>query len=589
MKLLARGGATATLSLLLCSGFAQAADFSKTSTVVPPAQPEAKTQPVPDIARILPSNTPYTIMLSTKSELWGSLNRFALFKMAGDYSSQFIPKGLNGLNFDYQRDIQSQLGDQVGLVFLPKLGNATVKTESNFVMVASVKNQQTSQSWLNQLKANSQDAKFEDYKGVKILNIKTDSDILQISNPVLSLNSTKPIKKAQGFSIAALPGYIVAGETNQPIEQLIDSIQTNTDNLAENPKFQQTYQNPQATNALVSVYVNPTTFLPLAQDLAKDPSLPFPIIGAENFNSKEYQKLGTINGFVTSQPEGLRVQFNVHQSQSQFPHRSQNKGAIVSRLPAATYTSLTGEDLNTKWQILTTALNTKPEYKKGLGEFRQYVRSTTGLDFDRDVMSWMNGEYAFFFFPTKGGLFKLFNPNSNMGIGLAVETNNHTAADASLKKLSNFIKSMSKGQIEVNTHTLKGKTVTSWDVPGGSANSLFAYSWLDDKTLIVSSGLGAIADLVPQPNVSLPAAYNFTTATNSLPHPNEGYFYMNMGSLMSWVYGFFPSQSNDKNYADLKQAIGSVYSISSTTTTKPDQEQLDFLLVLAPNRNNKNK
>ncbi|MEO1560265.1 MAG: DUF3352 domain-containing protein [Cyanobacteria bacterium J06632_19] len=137
----------------------------------------------------------------------------------------------------------------------------------------------------------------------------------------------------------------------------------------------------------------------------------------------------------------------------------------------------------------------------------------------------------------------------------------------------------------MDTDAIKNQAVTSWDAEGDSAKSLLAYSWVDDNTLILTTGYGAIADLVPQPYVALPSAYNFNTATISLPSPNSGYFYMNMGSLLSWIYGFVPQEYSNNLYFNMfKQAIGSVYSVSATTSSHVDREQADFLIVLAPVR-----
>ena len=176
----------------------------------------------------------------------------------------------------------------------------------------------------------------------------------------------------------------------------------------------------------------------------------------------------------------------------------------------------------------------------------------------------MDGEFAFFMYPTKGGFFQAMNPSLDMGIGLAVETSNRAAAENTLNKLGDLIASVSKGEVKVAQKSIKNQAVTSWDVGGDSAKSLLAYSWVDDNTLIVTTGYGAIADLVPQPYVALSSAYNFNTATITLPSPNNGYFYMNMGSLLSWVYGFVPQQYSNNPYFNIfKQAIGSVYSISA--------------------------
>ncbi|MEO0971258.1 MAG: hypothetical protein AAFX80_23830, partial [Cyanobacteria bacterium J06639_18] len=89
--------------------------------------------------------------------------------------------------------------------------------------------------------------------------------------------------------------------------------------------------------------------------------------------------------------------------------------------------------------------------------------------------------------------------------------------------------------------------------------------------------------------LSLPSAYNFKTATNSFPHPNQGYFYMNMGSVLSWVYGFVPAEFNSPYFQMFKKGIGSIYSISSSSSTTAEQEQFDTLIVLAPVRKELNR
>ncbi|NJL81693.1 MAG: DUF3352 domain-containing protein [Richelia sp. SM2_1_7] len=148
-----------------------------------------------------------------------------------------------------------------------------------------------------------------------------------------------------------------------------------------------------------------------------------------------------------------------------------------------------------------------------------------------------------------------------------------------------MIISVSKGEVKIKETNIKNQPITSWDIDGDSAKSLLAYSWVDNNTLILTTGYGAITDLVPEPYVALPTTYNFKSATDSLPNPNAGYFYMNMGSLLSWIYGFVPPQYSNNQYFNMfKQAIGSVYSVSATSSSNVEREQLDLLIVLAPVR-----
>ncbi len=565
-------------------------------TVAPVQAPSEKPpSSVPVIANVLPADTPLIGLVNTKKETWATLSRFQLFQTAFTAAAQFLPPTLQ---LNYAKDIEPWLGDQVAIVFMPKIGSATASIDTNFLMLAPVKDDTRLQLLLNQLKQDMPGGKTRQYKGITIIELPASPAEPPTNNlPTTSLqklkSASKPelvkpnkLTKKRGIAIATLPGYVVTGITAKPIEQLIDANQNNA-TLAKNPQFQQTIQHSQSGKVLFTLYENLATFIPLINDISKDPSLPFPILDTEALNLEQLNKYGSVNGFLTLQPEGLRFQINAYNQTSQSKQGKVNlkkTKTILDRMPGATYSAFTGKNLSYQWQQIAKGLTTKPQLKDMLETLRSFVRSSTGLDLEQDILGWMDGEYGFFLFPTKGGLFKLVGANFNLGIGLAVQTSDRTTADTTFKKLDQFAKSFSGGGVKVNTHNIKGQTVTSWDVGGDASQSLLAYSWVDNNTAIVATGFGAIADLVPQPYILLPTTYNFTTATNSLPDPNHGYFYVNMGSLLSWVYGFLPSIFNDPSFQPWKQTIGSVYSISATTSTRPDREQFDILLVLAPTR-----
>ncbi|OCQ96902.1 hypothetical protein BCD64_15000 [Nostoc sp. MBR 210] len=424
-------------------------------------------------------------------------------------------------------------------------------------------------------------------KPIKIPQKPTNS--LKKSNlaaipPILS-NPDWLKRRPKGLAIATVPGYIVTGFTAKAIEQIVD-VSQGENNLAQNPQFQETIKHPQYAKSLFTIYEDLATFIPLINDIAKDPSLPVPIFGSESINLDELKEYGSVNGFLTVEPEGLRFQATAYRQtpkSEKDEFQTEQPEAIVSRLPGATYSAATGRNLNQKWLLIAKALSTEPKLKEYLDQFRSFVLNNTKLDLEKDILNWMDGDYAFFLFPSKGGLLGSI-PNLNLGIGIALETNNRAAAETTLKKLDQLIKSFSEGEVVVNTHDIQGRNITSWDINGESSQSLLAYNWVDEKTLVISTGFGAIKDLVPQPYIPLPATYNFQTATNSLPRPNYGYFYLNGGSTLSWIYGFAPSFFDDQTFRPWKSIIGSVYSLSATSSTTPDKEQFDVLMVLAPTR-----
>ncbi|RCJ18920.1 hypothetical protein A6770_32510 [Nostoc minutum NIES-26] len=574
----------ATLSLLSALTVAPVPEMSQPS----PSQ-------TPAVTNILPANTPLVGLINTKGKTWATLNRFYLFQTASKTVSQFLP---SLFELDYAKDIESWLGEQVAFAFLPKVGSAPVSIDSNFLILAPVKDETRLQPLLEKLKADTSRVKEREYKGITILELNapevappgntSPSSVrrLKLSSKPNLVKPDLP-KKKRGIAIATLPGYVVTSITAQAIEQLIDASEGST-TLAQNPQFQETLKQSQSDGVLFTFYENLATLIPLISDISKDPNLPFPVFGADTIDLEEVKEYSSVNGFVTTQLEGLRLQVSAYRQtlkSKQSKIVTKKTGTMLDRMPGATYSALTGRNLNQQWQQLAKGFSTKPQLKEYLEMFRNFVRTSTGLDWDKDILGWMDGEYGFFLFPTKGGLFKFVaGSNFNMGIGVAVQTSNRTAADATLKKLDELIQSFLMGGVVVNTHNIQGQPVTSWDIGGDSSQSLLAYSWVDDNTVIVTTGFGAIADLVPQPYILLPSTYNFQTATNSLPSPNHGYFYVNTGSFLSWLYGFLPTVFNDQNFQPWKQIIGSVYSISATTSTTAEREQFDILLVLAPSR-----
>ncbi|MBE9208064.1 DUF3352 domain-containing protein [Nostoc sp. LEGE 06077] len=619
-----------TVSLL--SALAVASPVAETSETA-----ASTTSITPAIANILPADAPLVGLVNTKVDAWTALNRFYLFERAFTAASKYLPPSFK---LSYVREIESLLGDQVAFAFLPKVEGTTATIDNNFVMLAPIKDESRIQPFIDLLKSGDpKRVKVTEYKGITIVEVQppeqpklpespeapeaTPSPESSESNsetklPELSPDPAKTPKierkpqlkqvssqrksnlaaippilgnpdwlktRPRGIAIATLPGYIVTGITAKPIEQIIDASQGNT-TLAQNPQFQDTIKNPQYAKSLFSIYENLATFVPLINDITKDPSLPFPILGGETINIEELKNFGSVNGFLTVEPEGLRFQATAYRQtpkSEKDEFQTEQPEAIASRLPAATYSAATGHNLNQKWLILAEAFSAKPQLKEYLTQLRSFVLSSTKLDLEKDILNWMNGDYAFFLFPSKGGLLGSV-PNLNLGIGMALETDNRAAAETTLKKLDEFIKSFSTGEVVVNTHNIKGQTVTSWDVGGEASQSLLAYNWVDEKTVVITTGFGAIQDLVPQPYIQLPSTYNFKTATNRLPSPNYGYFYLNGGSTLSWIYGFLPSFFDDTNFRPWKPIIGSVYSLSATSSTTSDKEQFDFLMVLAPSR-----
>lgn len=568
------------------------------NTVSPnsPSLPQKLLSPAP-IAQFLPSDIPVLGLVDTKTEKWQSLSKFELFSQIYSTVENILPAQM-GLN--YQTDIKPWLGEQAAFAFMPQKEAKLVSLNDSFLLIVAVKDKQQLQAFIERFKEkSSQEITERQYKGVQILEWKPPApDLLEDTPPVstLPLKTSKlpksfiaaipalprlPVPKPdsiknQGMAIALLPKYIVIASTAKPIEQLLDKPPGGA-NLAQNPNFKQITQHPQYSQALFTIYQDPSKFLSLFKSFPQDPSLPF-AIPPSALNTAQVEQYSSISGFVWEQPEGLRLQLNAYRKQPSLTNvLASNTTQLLPRLPAPAYGVTTGSNIYGQWQMLVTALSSTPQFKDGLAQFNQAFTTTTKLDLDKDILSWMTGEFALFFYPTKQGL---ISSELNMGLGFLVQTTSRPKAEASLNKLGESIKAISSGGLSVNNYdNTDGFSINTWEIGG---KSIFAYTWIDDKTLLISTGLGAVTELLPQPQQQLAKDYNFATATSSLPFPNQGYFYINMGSSLSWVYSLAPETFNAPYFQIFKQVIGSVRSVSTTTITTSKQEQYDGLLVLAP-------
>jgi len=79
--------------------------------------------PTPSVTTILPADTPVVILVNTKAADWETLSRFQLFQAAYAGVKSFLP---TDMQFDYAKDVDSWLGDQVALAFMPKVGRSEV-------------------------------------------------------------------------------------------------------------------------------------------------------------------------------------------------------------------------------------------------------------------------------------------------------------------------------------------------------------------------------------------------------------------------------------------------------------------------------
>ncbi len=583
-------------------------------------------------ANLLPGDTTGVLLINTEEKTWEELSRFGLFPADFSFPGSFYPIPV-GLNFS--TDIQPWLGSQVAIAFLP-----LKSSPDRSLTIASVKDPTPIPKFLERLKAARKEVAIEhNYKGITILEwqpkptaipcektsekkpcsearvrqslaLRDISRSFSAAKPdALTMPSQLPAPNTgiespfapKGLAIAVLPGYVVTAFTVEPIQQLIDA--QGLGKLSDNPLFQRTLRQPQLERSpsgqpvqpLITGYGDYTQILAAATTFnqAQINSLPpgFPI--PPKLDPEKLDVLGryyeVMDGYVWAQPDGLHMKVNVHFKQA-VPQSLLNsmttRNHILNRLPEVSYVTSNGQNLALSWQALTAGLELNPATKKGLDQFRQLSQSLAGFD-DRDIFPWMNGEVATFMYPTRRGFLPALLPNLDLGFGLMVQTRDRAAAEAALSKIDRVAQTRIDKNL-VNTRTVQGQPVTTWDVPiGGKTQSLLSHSWVAKDTVLILGGGGAIAEFSPQPRRSLPQSANFNAAIAPFSNANLGYFYVNGGAMMSLVNQIVPLSGIGKatpGLDEIQESLSSIRSFSGTSSVTSEKVQSEAFLALATTR-----
>ena len=442
-----------------------------------------------------------------------------------------------------------------------------------------------------------------------------------------------PERKSRSVAIALLPNHLIMANQVGALEKLIDA-QTEKSSLAKDPRFQRTLQHPQFGRSLLVVYGNVAGVIPFLAPFTQKPSDPkptdpkpanpkptnpkptktslqeltgqalMPLFSAAMHSptsspspapgldpavlerlKKDYS---TIDSLTWVQPQGLRNQTHSYYA-SPKPEVATltvpNPNQILSRLPAATYLSANSYNFKRQWGFFLKSIESDAATVTALQKFRTQVTQQTELDLEKDLISWMDKEYTLAMFPAAQGLFNSLNPGFNLEAGLMIQTSDRPKAEASLKKLAQSAKSASNGSLEMVERTIKGQPIVSWEAGDRDKKiSLLSYAWSGD-TLILTTGAGAMAAIYPKPYLPLNLNYTFKTAIAGFANPNEGFFYVNMGSSLALLYNLVlpkNSATQSSSYTqEIQRVMGIFRSYSTSNSITPDGEQVDSILILS--------
>ncbi|MES1021534.1 DUF3352 domain-containing protein [Gloeocapsa sp. BRSZ] len=487
---------------------------------------------------VVPQDALLTISVSTDKNHWQQLRQFGTVQTRAELEknvTQLRDRFLTAYGYNYQQDVQPWIGKEATIAFLPPELNATNQNQAVLMILPIADQTAARQIWET---PRSQQTKLisRNYKGTQIQetqstgNANYSAAVLDQRFVVVSDNpqvTEKAIDTYQsGMSLAQIPGYTAA-----------------ISKITQQNRFAQVHINIPAAVRVASTNPTPTA---IPQGLAR---------------LQENQGLAST---ITIEPEGLRLRsISWLKPNSQRVHRVENSaGQMQRRLPAETLMMLSGGNFQQLWQDYTLTSQSNPLTPFPPENLRAGFKSLTGLDLDRDLLSWMNREFSIAVVPAPT---QEAQQDFALSLVLMIETSDRAAANKSFQQLEQVLQS--RYQFKTQETQIGNNTVTNWIAPFGTLTA--TRGWLDKNVAFIALGAPVADRLLPQPATNLSNTAEFQNTVPRELNPNNGQFFLNVNPTVKALPlpQFLPGQST---LLEATRAIGGTAAVSDERSIRYD-------------------
>jgi hypothetical protein len=461
---------------------------------------------IPVGANLIPQSALMSISVSTDTNQWQQFQQLGTAdtqKLIADNLTKLKTQLLTNRGLDYAKDIQPWIGKQATVALLP-LTPATVTPTK-----------QQPQMWVLPIarpdEAQKAAARFgsgklasRTYKGVQIQQTSTTE-----ANP---------------YALAVLDQqFVVVTTVPALMDQVIDTYQTQS-SAVQIQRYTSAWQQLPTDGAFAQVYVNMPAALKQTS-LQPEVASPSP---TPSGNQSETQGLVTA---ISLEPENVRFQSVTwlkpgSGSRAMVDNRAQR---VSQRLPEETLAMYSGSNFQKFWQNYsqpvgaqaTPAQSAEADNPLSADQIRMTFKSSTGMDFDQDFVTWMDGEFAAAILPAKS--------NQGAGILIMAQTRDRAKAEKAMAQLDQVVRQ--RMQWIVSESKVADQTVTQWKVPPGLPAA--SRGWLDNNTAFLTLGAQVTDKILPQPRKNLEQSALFRTATQSELNDNNGQLFIDMPRALS--------------------------------------------------------
>nr|WP_322708736.1 DUF3352 domain-containing protein [Nostoc sp. ChiSLP03a]MDZ8209850.1 DUF3352 domain-containing protein [Nostoc sp. ChiSLP03a] len=511
-------------------------------------------------ANIIPGDALFAISLTTDPQQWQKLRQFGTKETQTELDKNLVQlrdRFLTNNGYDFQKDIAPWVGDDVTIAILaPTTGNKPapkpVTTNENaasdqqsMVMVLPVKNSEIAKTILAQPKILKQ-GKWSDrtYQGIAIKQSEGQA--------------------GQNFSAALLDKrFLVITDSPKATERAIDAYKNKT-SLATTGGFAENFPKIANYQPFGQFYINVPTAAKIA---AASPNRPLPAQVLAQLQNNQ-----GLAGTITLESEGIRFKgVSWLNPNSQRVVTVENKaGKMQSRIPAETLMMLTGGNLQRLWRDYVLTSQGNPLSPIAPEQIRGGIKSLTDLDLEKDLLSWMKGEFSLSVIPATP---KEGSPNDfRAGLLFMVQTSDdyggqslRKSAEASISKLDEVMKN--QYQFQVQPGKVAGQPVVNWVSPYGTLTA--THGWLDGDVAFLVVGAPITDKIVPKPNYTLAGTLPFQQTVPTEPNPTNGQFFLDVERTVK----NFPLPTlipNQETLLDATRTIGMTSAVSDNRSNRYD-------------------
>ncbi len=455
-------------------------------------------------AQVIPDDATLALHVSTDPQRWGQLQPFGSPQIKRQLTAQaqtWEQQLLTHSGISLEKDVLPWVDG----VTLAMLAATEVQSASGpeFLAVVGIKNPAKALGLMQKLGQNSEvKIKTLDHQGVKI-------------SELLPQGKTPSGSPANPLYAAMVKRQLVIAPTRRPIEMAIEASQGDP-SFADLPGVSAALQDTlQLKTPLAHLYVpDYSQFVGQLMTASPDAAPLSPQM------RKQLEQVGAIHLGLGVEGEGLHLKTVAAVDPSLRPANYQpSSNQAQARFPVNTIAFFNGSGLSQSWDKMATQSSTLPESALVLNLLRNSA-TQANLDLDREVVSWMTGEFAVGIVPVDQGVV------GQVGIGtaLVLDSGDRPTTEATLTKLDRLA---AKNTLKLSQRQVGSTQITEWLAPTPQPEALVGHGWLDADSVFIALGQPLVETLAKPPQQSLLANPVYQTVMAKLPSKGMGYGFVN--------------------------------------------------------------